>query len=82
MPTIESKLNKLHGSKYFTSLDCTSGYWQISFSERAEQLIASASTQGFFTFNCMPFGLCNAGATFQRVSEKIIKGVEYSTAYI
>jgi hypothetical protein len=35
MPSIESKLNKLYGSKCFTSLDCTSGYWQISVSERA-----------------------------------------------
>jgi hypothetical protein len=27
MPSIESKLNKLYGTKYFTSLDCISGYW-------------------------------------------------------
>ena len=82
MPSIESKLNKLYGCKFFTSLDCTSGYRQISVSERAKQLIAFASTQGLFTFNYMPFGLCNAGATFQRVIEKIIKGVDNSTAYI
>jgi hypothetical protein len=82
MPSIESKLNKLHGCRYFTSLDCTSGYWQISVSERAKQLIAFASTQGLFTFNYMPFGLCNAGATFQRVIERIINGVDNSTAYI
>ena len=37
MPSIESKLNKLYGSKYFTSLDCTSGYWQIKLSERAKK---------------------------------------------
>jgi len=74
MPSIESKLNKLHGSKYFTSLDCTFGYWQISVSEPAKQLIAFASTQGLFTFNYMPFGLCNVGATLQRVIEKIVEG--------
>ena len=82
MPNIESKLNKLHGCKYFTSLDCTSGYWQIQVSERAKNLIAFATNQGLFTFNYMPFGLCNAGATFQRVIEKVITGVDNTTAYI
>jgi predicted aspartyl protease len=82
MPNIESKLNKLHGSKYFTSLDCTSGYWQIQLSERAKKLVAFTASQGLFTFNVMPFGLCNAGATFQRIIEKIIKGLNNSTAYI
>ncbi len=37
MPSIESKLNKLYGSKYFTSLDCISGYWQIEVSDRAKK---------------------------------------------
>ena len=82
MPSIESKLNKLYGSKYFTSLDCISGYWQIEVSDRAKKLLAFTSTQGLFTFNFMPFGLCNAGATFQRVIEKVIKGVENVTAYV
>jgi predicted aspartyl protease len=82
MPSIESKLNKLYGSKYFTSLDCISGYWQIEVSDRAKKLLAFTSTQGLFTFNFMPFGLCNAGATFQRVIEKVIKGVENATAYV
>jgi hypothetical protein len=69
MPSIESKLNKLNGSKYFTSLDCISGYWQVQVSERAKKLLAFISSQGLFNFNFMTFGLCNAGATFQRVIE-------------
>ena len=82
MPNIESKLNKLHCSKFFTSLDCTSGYWQIQMSDRAKKLVAFTANQGLFTFNVMPFGLCNAGATFQRIIEKEIKGVDISTAFI
>jgi hypothetical protein len=73
MPSIESKLNKLYGSKYFTSLDCFSGYWQIEVSDRAKKLLAFTSTLGLFTLNFMLFGLCNARATFHRVIEKVIK---------
>lgn len=82
MPSIESKLNKLHGCKFFTSLDCTSGYWQISLSERAKKLVAFVCNKGLFQFNYMPFGLCNAGATFQRVIEKVIRNLSNSSAYI
>ena len=82
MPSVESKLNKLHGCKFFTSLDCTSGYWQIKLTERAKQLAAFICSKGLFTYNYMPFGLCNAGATFQRIIEKIIKNLNNSSAYI
>ena len=67
MPTVESRLNKLHGSKFFTTLDCITGYWQIRLSERAKNLVAFTTNKGLYTFNYMPFGLCNASATFQRV---------------
>ena len=54
----------------------------MEVSERAKKLLAFASSQGLYTFNFMPFGLCNAGATFQRVIEKVIKGVKNATAYV
>jgi len=82
MPSIESKLNKLSGCKYFTLLDCTSGYWMIKLSERAKKICAFICTKGLFTFKVMPFGLCNAGATFQRIMEFMIKDLVNSTAYI
>ena len=51
MPSVESKLNKLHGCKFFTTLDCTSGYWQIKMTDRAKKLISFVTSQGLFTFN-------------------------------
>ena len=82
MQNIELKLNKLYGSKYFSSVDCISGYWQIKMSERAKQITSFICSQGLFRFNVMPFGLCNAGATFQRIVELIIRDLPASTAYI
>ncbi len=83
MPNIELKLNKLHGCKIFNSVDCTSGYWQIRMSERAKQITTFVCSRGSYCFNVTPFGLINAGATFQRVIEKIIADIQdSSTAYI
>ena len=82
MPSVESKLNKLQGCTIFTSLDCTSGYWQIKLWERAKQLATFICNKGLYSFNFMPFGLCNAGATFQRIIEKIIRNLDNSSAYI
>jgi hypothetical protein len=79
MPHVESKLNKLYGCKFFTSLDCISGYWQISL---AKKLVAFTTTKGLYTFNFMPFGLCNANATFQRVIEEVILNLVNSSAYV
>jgi len=79
MPHVESKLNKLYECKFFTSLDCISGYWQISL---AKKLVAFTTTKGLYTFNFMPFGLCNANATFQRVIEEVILNLVNSSAYV
>ena len=82
MPNIEEKLNKLHGCRFFTSLDCLSGYWQIKLTPRAKQITAFICSKGLYQFKVMPFGLCNAGATFQRIMEMIIAGLDNSSAYI
>ena len=82
MPTVESRLNKLHGSKFFTAIDCITGYWQIRLSERAKNLVAFTTNKGLYTFNYMPFGLCNASATFQRVIEKVIQHLLNTLAFV
>lgn len=61
MPSVESKMNKLYGCKLFSSVDCTSVYWQIKLSEKGKQITAFVCHKGSFAFNVMPFGLCNAG---------------------
>jgi hypothetical protein len=82
MPNIENRLNKLHGSRFFTSLDCISGYWQIKLTERAKLISAFICSLGLFSFKVMPFGLCNAGATFQRIMEIMLNKLTNSLAYI
>jgi transposase InsO family protein len=82
MPNIEDKIDALGGSRVFTSLDLTSGYWQFEMEPESRRLTAFTCSEGLFEFRDMPFGLCNAGATFQRAIEDMLRGIKYATAYI
>jgi hypothetical protein len=72
LPRIDNCLEALEGAKYFCSLDLASGYWQIKVHEKDKEKTAFSSPRGHFEFNVMPFGLCNAPATFQRIMDRIL----------
>lgn len=67
LPNAEDCLEPLAGNVYFTQLDLASGYWQIPLSERSKELTSFRTEDGQFHFLKMPFGLCNAPASFQRM---------------
>ena len=75
LPRIDSTLDSLAGSKYFTTLDLASGYWQVEVEETAKEKTAFSTPGGHFEFNVMPFGLTNAPATFQRLMECVLAGL-------
>jgi len=82
MPFIDEKLESFLGKDFFSSLDLTSGYWQFMMEEECRRYTAFVTHKGSYEFNRMPFGLCNAGATFQRAMEELLEDLEYAMAYI
>ena len=67
MPQIDDLLDCLGGSRYFTSQDLASGYWQILINPADHSKIAFCTNKGPYEFLVMPFGLFDAPSTFQRL---------------
>jgi hypothetical protein len=82
MPTVESMLEGLEGTKVMSTLDMHSGFYQIRMNPRDKDKTAFITKQGLFRFTRMPFGLKNASATFQRVMNEILEGLDFAKVYV
>ena len=83
LPLIDDILALLGISKFFTSLDLKSGYWQVAMEEKDKEKTAFACHKSLFEFNVMPFGLSNAPAVFQELMSVVLQGCNnFGTAYL
>jgi transposase InsO family protein len=82
LPRIDESLDALSGAQFFSTLDLASGYWQVGMTEEAKLKSAFATPSGLFQFKCMPFGLCNAPSTFERLMEQVLAGLQWQICLI
>ena len=68
--------------KWFTTLDLLSGYWQVEVEEKDHEKTAFITHEGLFEFTKMSFGLCNAPATFQRLMDLILVGLQWKNCLV
>jgi len=65
LPRIDESLDALARSKYLSTLDLLSGYWQVPLSPDAQDKAAFITRDGLWKWKVLPFGLTSAPATFQ-----------------
>ena len=84
LPNIQENLEKLQGSKIFSTLDAAGAYHTIPVAETTKPLLAFTTPFGLFTFNRMPFGATNAGQVYVRMMEMQVNKLKspYILAYV
>jgi transposase InsO family protein len=82
LPRIDDTLDALNGAKFLSTLDLQSGYWQIPMAKDSIQKTAFVTHEGLFEYKRMPFGLCNAPATFQRHLDSVLAGLKWQCCLV
>lgn len=82
LPNITEILDQLGHSKYFTTLDLTSGFHEVKVHPEDAPKTGFSVPSGHYQFNRMPFGLRNAPSIFQRLMNSALAGIQNFRCFV
>jgi hypothetical protein len=81
LPVFEETTYALYGSKYFSVLDCYSGFRQVLIKEEHKERTGFTVPFGHYEFNRLSFGLSNRPSNFQRLMDNVLRNLVGTERY-
>ncbi len=75
-------MDQVGTANFVSKLDLLKGYWQVPLSPRAREVTSFITPSGLYSYSVMSFGLRNAPATFQRLINRVVFGLEGCAVYL
>ena len=83
LPRMQETMESMVGTRFFSTMDLKSGFWQVKMAKDSQQYTAfTVGSMGVYEFLRMPYGLCNAPATFQRLMQNCLGELNLTYALI
>ena len=83
LPHMQEMMESMVRAQFFSTMDLKSRFWQVKMVERSRQYTAfTIGSIGIFEFLWMPYRLCNALATFQRLMQNCLGELNLTSALI
>ena len=83
LPRMQETMESMVGARFFSSMDLTSGFWQVQMSEKSWQYTAfTVGSLDMYEFLQMLYGLCNAHTMFQRLMQNCLGELNLTYALV
>lgn len=82
LPRMDDCIDQVGAAKFISKFDLLKGYWQVPLSQKAREIAAFITPTGLYSYSVMPFGLCNAPATFQRLMNTVVGKLKGCAVYL
>ena len=83
LPRMQETMESMVGAHFFSTMDLKSGFWQVKMTKDSQQYTAfTVGSMGVYEFLRMPYGLCNAPVTFQRLMQNCLGELNLTYALI
>ena len=83
LPHMQETMESMVGARHFSCMDLKSGFWQVKMDDESRQYTAfTVDSMGIYKILRMPYGLCNAPATFQHLMQNCLGVLNLTYALI